>query len=100
VTTARRFLIDPDPVVTPASNPHRVGAPSHHHISGSGENPMVGSHHNPDRATVEAVRALLSGQTYRFVSATRRGLAVSMDNLAVLVAEIVTELDAAQGGQR
>lgn len=61
---------------------------------------MVGSHHNPDRATVEAVRILLNGQAYRFVSATRGGLAVSMDNLAVLVAEIVTELGAAQGGPR
>jgi 8-oxo-dGTP diphosphatase len=34
-------LNKPDPVTTPASNPHRVGAPNHHQHTGSGENLMV-----------------------------------------------------------
>jgi hypothetical protein len=57
---------------------------------------MVGTHatpdHTTDRVTVEAVRARLNGQSYRFVTAGKRGLSVHIADLAVLVAEIVTEL--------
>jgi hypothetical protein len=37
-------LINPGPVDDICQdNAHRVGAPNHHHNSGSGENPMVGT---------------------------------------------------------
>lgn len=58
---------------------------------------MVGTHHTqghaPDRVTVEAVRRRLNGQTYRFVTVTQSGqLMVHMDDLATLIAEIVTDI--------
>lgn len=47
----RQNEFNPGPVVTPASNPHRVGSPNH--LQGSGEDPMVGTSympgHVPDR---------------------------------------------------
>ena len=39
---------NPGPVVTPASNPHRVGSPNH--LQGSGEAPMVGTSYIPGYA--------------------------------------------------
>ena len=39
---------NPGPVVTPASNPHRVGSPNH--LQGSGEDPMVGTSYMPGHA--------------------------------------------------
>lgn len=39
---------NPGPVVTPASNPHRVGSPNH--LQGSGEDPMVGASYIPGYA--------------------------------------------------
>ena len=57
---------------------------------------MVGTHTTPrqaaDPVTVQAVRTRLNGQSHRFVTAGKRGLSVHIDALAVLVAEIVTEL--------
>jgi hypothetical protein len=44
-----------------------------------------------DAATVDAVRARLAGQTHRFLTAGRGGLAVHMTALTELVAEIVTD---------
>ena len=76
-----------------AKNARQVGAPN---TQQSGENPMVGTHattdHVPDRVTVEAVRARLNGQSYRFITAGKGGLLVHIADLAVLVAGIVTEL--------
>lgn len=45
MTARDQSLINPGPVETPASNPHRVGAPNH--LQGSGEAPMVGTSHAP-----------------------------------------------------
>src|SRR5689334_20931840 len=86
--TRTASLINPGPAVTPASNPHRAGSPN---TQQSGENPMVGTIPAPARATVDAVRTRLGGQSYRFLTATKRGLAVNIDALTELVAEIVTE---------
>jgi hypothetical protein len=53
---------------------------------------MVGTKTLPDMATVDVVRTRINGQSYRFVTAGKRGLSVHIDALAVLVAEIVTEV--------
>ncbi|MCT2587777.1 hypothetical protein [Actinophytocola gossypii] len=79
-------LNNPGPAVTtPGSNSRRAGAP----------NPMVGVNTIPDtvpdRVTVEFVRTRLSGQTHRFMTASRSGLAVHVGALTDLVTEIVTE---------
>jgi hypothetical protein len=52
---------------------------------------MVGTPTPPSEATVEAVRQRLAGHTHRFLSADHNGLRVDIAELAVLVAEIVTE---------
>jgi hypothetical protein len=57
---------------------------------------MVGTTHTqghaPDRVTVDAVRTRLNGQAFRFLTVTQSGkLTVHMDDLATLIAEIVTE---------
>lgn len=41
--------------------------------------------------TVKFVRDRLSGQTHRYVTVSGRGMAVHVEKLAALVAEIVTE---------
>lgn len=75
-----------------AKNARQAGAPN---TQQSGENIMVGTHttqgHAPDRVTVDAVRTRLNGQGHRFLTATKAGLTVNMDDLAELLAEIVTE---------
>lgn len=75
-------------------NAHRVGAPNHHQHSGSGEAPMVGTTQTSGYVpaeTVKFVRARLSGQTHRYLTAGRGGLTVHVEHLADLVAEIATE---------
>jgi hypothetical protein len=76
-----------------AKNARQAGAPN---TQQSGENLMVGTHttqgHAPDRVTVDAVRTRLNGQAFRFLTVSRSGkLTVHMDDLATLIAEIVTE---------
>jgi hypothetical protein len=88
------------PDAHPAKNVRRAGAPN---TQLSGEIPMVGTHHTaghvPDLVTVDAVRTRLNGQAHRFVTVTRSGqFAVHMDDLAMLIAEIVTDITAGEGG--
>ena len=55
---------------------------------------MVGTTQKPGYVlaeTVNFVRTRLAGQTHRYLTAGRAGLAVHIAELAVLVAEIVTE---------
>ncbi|GAB3462503.1 hypothetical protein [Actinophytocola sediminis] len=95
----------PDPAVNPAKNPRRVGVPNHHQSTGSGENLMVVKKPEPSRPTVapvsvDAVQALLTSRSHRFLSFDGQGrLMVRLDHLAVLVAEIVTEHTAALAEQ-
>jgi hypothetical protein len=92
--TAGPSLINPGPAVNPAKNPHRVGAPNH--LQASGEDPMVGSTTHPGETTVDALRALLGGQTHRFITVGPGGLTVHMAGLVDVVAEIVTDQVAAE----
>ena len=94
MTAGNPFLINPGPAVNPAKNPHRVGAPNH--LQASGEDPMVGSTTHPGETTADALRALLGGQTHRFITAGPGGFTVHMAGLADVVAEIVTDHVAAE----
>lgn len=86
-----------------SKNARQTGAPNHHQNTGSGEAPMVGTTQSPGYVpaeTVTFVRDRLSGQTHRYVSVTGRGLAVRVEDLAELVAEIVTEYAALVEAER
>ena len=77
-------LIDPGPVKTPASNPHRAGAPNH--LQGSGEIPMVGANYAPGNVPDRREQRRLD-QAAR-AEETRRN--------AVVLAEIETAKEAAR----
>jgi hypothetical protein len=77
-------LINPGPVKTPASNPHRVGAPNH--LQGSGEAPMVGTNYAPGRAPDRREQRRLD-EAARAEQARKN---------AIVLAEIETAKDAAQ----
>jgi hypothetical protein len=75
---------NPGPVVTPASNPHRVGSPNH--LQGSGEAPMVGTSYVPGYAPDRREQRRLD-EAARAEEARRN---------ARVLAEIETAKDAAQ----
>jgi hypothetical protein len=91
-----------------AKNARQAGAPNH--LQGSGETLMVGNSPNPRTGSngplVTWVFERINPESHRFLSVDDHGrFTISLDRLAVLVAEIVIEhtadlnsrLDAAEG---
>ncbi len=84
MTTRDPSLINPGPVKTPASNPHRVGAPNY--LQRSGEAPMVGTNNAPGHAPDRRAQRRLD-EAARAEQARKN---------AMVLAEIETAKDAAQ----